>query len=757
MDEEKVIFPPDFPNFDDEQEDFNIEDFLFEPDPSKIRDISDYDQETDWIPRIDRFGEYLGDGILEPRRKIVKAVFHGFYEDLDKNSEIHLLNNNQLSFVSSSPVILVKEILDPLQIICFNADMLIFEEKSTIANAGPWIASNLNLEGYAPKNKFLIQCFELLRLTHLKYEMAEQMKYLALVALDKIIITNDNFSLISANLLYFILNQKNTGSNDSLDRIEVPIFYSFTKNELLEFQEHFLKLSQSLIVKNYIKFLTELSNVISNHESVLNRELNTSVDSSTGEVVQLIYDDFLDSLQPSFLQFFISGELIQTLHRVYYDRMAEYYNSVFVKLKYLDNTSLQTMAELRILMLSNSTQLYKNLTWGPSLLFLNLAYCFLKINQKLKSLELQNNSHFFINTRRDYIQLLISYSSTLQAINKPEYNLQILEVGKQVVLSNYSANQEKIDYIEYLFFTYYVINIKSNLNKDISEELNFLISYLSNLSQDIIHTPRLTDEIIETGINIFGEFIPKFGYEKIEKLITICPNEVMYILYRRELHHEIPDLQYLIKISQFLLDISEGKSVHSYIYPVEYNYTRDRLVLFINLFSFYFQLGDTLKIEKLRERFTTEFVDKLDFEVFQELNQATLSEKEFINFLLQKSTPQKIYLDTSLVYSLKIRIAITEYLQNGDLSNLIIELKDIILNENNILNFRPKLEGLKLIYRILLRENTNLDLEEVRSEIEEYYHKYSLNKEELSLNPISDSELNHFIPISLTVFLAPLK
>ena len=762
MDEENFIFPSDLPELNTDSESFNIEDYLFEPDPSKIKDISNFDQESDWIPRLDRFGEYLGDGILEPRKKIVKAVFHGFYEDLDENSNIHLLKDKGLSFISSSPEISFKEISDPIHIITYNADVLFWNHELKVDEGSPWITTNLDLIKYKPEEKFLIQCFELVRFSHLTYELAERLKHLAIVSTSQIQIENQNYELLSVSLYYFVLLEAyNSQKLTKLDLIEIPVCYSFSKKLLDENYNLFKTISSHQEVNNYEYFLIEFSKLFEDPQNLLRVELSSPLNTSNGDIALELYLNYIKNIKIPLLKLIIIGELISRLYRVFPERITDIYETDLRDQLNLNKDFLGCLTSIRQILVLKSLFLYYDYIWAPSALYVNLAFCYINQNRKIEALNCLLYSNLYIYSKVDYIQILFPYADLLKSFNKTEFYFKLSNEAFNYLFGNLDAEErfERISFIEYIFLIYYQMHYKLDMNKPITKELNWLIGYMVMYSKTTPNLPTIPEEILVEGINIFEEFIGQFGYDAISLLVKVCPSDVFYTMYRIELQKEQPDLLYLIAINEYILTLTAGNTDHSVLFPRRQNYTRDRLIHYINLFVIYYAIHKIDQVERLKKEFTFEFSTKMDTEVYNELIEAISSESSLELFLIESSIPSKIALDQSIIYYLRIKRNIVSYFENGNLQTLLDSLLDTVNIVSKFGNYRSRFEGLKLIYQVAIRKETNINLKEkLKKQIDLIIQKYNLDPAEADLFPITDDVLRQYLnPSLIPIFLSPIK
>ena len=759
MDKENIIFPLDFLELDDEPEDFNIKDYLFEPNPNNIKDISDYDTESDWIPRIDRFGDYIGDGILEPRRKIVKAVFHGFYEDLNKNSEFQLLKDSQLTFVSSSPAITFKEISDPVHIMCYNEDVLYYNEDFRLHESDCWGKTNFPSVSYNPHEKFLLHTFELIRLLHPSYKLAEFIKLLSIFSISKLGINGENYFSYSTAIVHFALERDMGFLNEKINLHEYPIYLAVSKSEIIDKSREVNGLFQSEEFRSLISFRKAIFENVKDSDNLTTYELASQLDKELGSRILSIYQDYLESINNSILKQFISIEMIIRLYRVFPDRIPLLFHEIISETTVVKVSEL-LLEDLRSIFLMGTAYLYKNFQWGWSLVFNIIASCHFLNGDYLECIQLCSKSNVFIQSKRDFFQILFTYCEVLRELRLFDYIMKILEQTEIMIFERIKdrTSDTQLEFIEYYLLMQFVFPIKLLANRNIEDELNLVLRNLVDSYKLKANTQKIGDHIDDLGHELFEHYVHSLRFDDVTILLKSFPIDLLYIFYQLELNQELPDLDNLVKISLLHLSLSEELHVYSYSYPITYNYTQERVVHFINLFVFYYITGQIEEIQNLKIKFKEETKNKIEFIEFKEILESISSEKKLDSFILNSNvlTP---FIDRSLIYYLRIKELISIYLQNHDKLNFINKLTELIEIAKGLGSFRPYFEGLKLLYGMILSESGyTLIKNKIHDELKDYVLRYGLEWFEIPKEPLSDEELRKYSSKQkISIFLSPIR
>ena len=763
MDEENLIFPPDIPELNADSEPFNIEDYLFELDTSKIRDISDYDQESDWIPRLDRFGEFLGDGILEPRRKIVKAVFHGFYEDLKENSEVIPIGKNLITFISDCRPFRISESVGPIHLFSYNKDVLIDKDR-IIASSKPWISSNLTLKDFNINERFILQCFEIARLTHISQETAELIKILSILTTDHFNLTENNFELIAVSLFHFVTTSKEIEirCNWKLeDSLEIPIYFGFNHLDITSKQFKFENIYLGSEYSKYRTFKNKLVELNAGKGLAVHYKFKDDVDISYQNDIISVYSKFLTQAANQFLKELVLGEFITLNRSIFRENALSIFNKKFkgsINLlkgrKWLDF--------IRLVVSMECSHIYRNMIWGYFFLYTLLATNSYLLNRRLQGISFSTKAHVFTTNRRDYIQSLYSYSILLRSLKQHKFNYKILNQNYNFLFIDFQRDkfQHLLDFAEYSLIIYYIIPSRIFVNQEITSEIKHVIGYLSYHSKlRNLSVPSISNEYEFLGLELLSEFVDDFGYESLKKVIASRSIELFYLIYRAELLQESPDIEKIISVSELILILCEDRNTFSEIYPIPYDFTNERIIHYLNLFIFYLFLPNYDKYNLLETQFHEEFEDKIDAELFQSLSTAIRSEGDLINYL-QSDNILKMMADPSVIHFIELRELIMMYFETNNLEDLILNLLSLIKSTIKFETFRPKLEVIKLTLRLMMRDMNRFENQiiSLKDELNSLIHEFTLDLTESEISMISDNELITIIGLNnLSVFLSPIR
>ena len=750
------------------EQQFQIEDYLFEPNIDKIREVSDFDVDKGFIPRIDVFGDFIGDDILDKRQQLTKAVFHGFYEDLTEDSEVQLFDEVSNRSFRNSQNSLLRDLDGPKHILCYNYDILIDDNDRYIKGSDSWISSNLNMSNYTPEMKFIVHCFELLRLTHLDRELAELLKFLTYHYYAKLNITEANYLETALALFNYVMEFVRASNrleyydtNLDLNYIEIPLFYSFSKKSIVERLQYMSKIIDTEEIEEFIEFKLEIKGLIVNEEGFQTYELRSNLDSTVGRKLLDVYYSYLEKLDESSFRVLLVGEVIMRFYLVFPEEVIGTMLPYFNKISDEFQPSLRTLEDVRLIGLEGSEFLYKNFTWGLSYLYNILTSQTLYYGDKLIPMDYLIKTYLITQTRRDYIQFLFTYSEVLQRNYSFKLRNSILTSANQYLFSDEIGLDTISTYsrLEHHLQTYYVIPSKLLMRMDIKEDLVKLINrmYFALLAKKESIKP-LSNEILNNGLEIIEEFLENKETEKISLILNSRSVEIFDIFYRIELYSEAPKISKLLQISEYYLKLTENQNLLSYLYPINYNHTPTRIAHILNLCVLYHISGDLERVEDLKMDFEKEFSNKIDPIFFSKIKDSMLSEELLVEIITNNSLGTT-RIDRSMIYYLKIRKSISNYFVHKSRKHLLDNLLEILHNTNQFENYRPKIEGLKLVYRIMLGENASeQDRSEIKEKLMTLIRTFDLSEDELIEDYISDNELKVFSSFEyIPKMLAPIN
>ena len=736
------------------EQEFLIEDYLFEPDINKIQEISDFDSDNGFIPRLDVFGDFIGDDILDTRQKVTNAVFHGFYEDLADDSEVQVLGQEKYHSFHGSKSIQLKELPNPVQILSYNYDVLIMGNDRYIKGSDPWITSNLNMSNYSPEMKFLIQCFELIRLTHLNINMAELIKFLAFHHFTNLNITNDNYQLTSLAIFEFTIKKANeldyinySNSSSRLNYMEFPLFYSFSKRSIFDRVDEIQKIISKTEVKDYIEFKNNIHQLVESEENLLTFDLSKNLDTTIAKNLLDVYYNYLERLKPSLFRTHLIGEIVLRFYRVLTEEAITTMFPLLNKEMRFASNSIKVLEDIRQIEMMQSEFIYKNFTWGLSYLFNVVAGYFILIEKKIEGIDHLFKSHLMIRTRRDYIQFLYIYTTVLRSKQKYIYQNKILHDANEFLFPKLQVSHVKAirPRIEHMLQVYTIIPAKLQLGQEITADIRNLFEHIYYTVYPIREsiTP-MSQEMLDVGLSLFENYIDVVDYDKLALVLNSRSVEILDILYRVELYSEHPDFLKILHISEYFLKLTEDQDIYSYVYPIKYNYTYIRLTYMLNVCVMYHLNGASELIQELKSKFEIEFSHKIDSHIYSRLKDAFTDADLLIETIMDNSLDSQS-IDRSMVYFLKLRNAINNYFADKDRDILIEELLQLIVEARSFENYRPKIEGLKLVYRLMLSQTAiNYEVIEIKNELISTLKMFNLDPEEMEIGIISDNELMNF-------------
>lgn len=753
--------------YEDMDPEFQIEDYIFEPDVNKISSISNLEYKIDFIPRMDAFGDYLGDDIFKKRQMTQHVVFHGFYEDLKPESEITILDNHASPSFSGTMKTALKHIEHPIHLICYNHDIVISGEQELKRGKEPWITSNQDLDNYPAHMKFIIQCFELLRLTHLDIEYAEFIKFLAFQCSTKLEITNENYSEYSAALLYSILYKNGDSKindflkkNVELNFIEYPVFYSFDKKSIFSKADEITSILNQDEVVEFSNFKSDISNLVVNEENIF-YELSSQIDSILAKSLLDVYFSYLEKINKTDFSLIIAGEIILRFYRVFLD---EAIGTVFpfIQEKIKQNPVLVSLMDcLRTYTLDGTEYLYKNFLWGFSYLYNIVSAYYMIPKPSLNSVDYLVKAHLSITTRRDYIQLLIAYYDFLELSKKVELIEKTLQLANSYLFGDEWTSEKGKFYsrIEHVLHVNYIIPSKMRMRIDSKDEI---LKLLNRIHEGMLHKtksfPQLSEDAIVLGLELLSKYVDTRDYDKMLVILNSRSIELFRIFYRMELYSESPDLLRIIKIGEYILKATKSQAVYSYLYPTKFNFTYLRVVFIINLSVMYRLTGEHDKLEVLITEYENEFSNKIDEVAYTKIKYS-LSDEEVLYDLIADQTLDPNIIDPSMIYYMQIKKAINQYFTSKNRIALVTEFLQILEVSNKFENYRPKLEGLKLVYRLMLSITDQYpQLMTIKEELMKLVAIYNLNPAEIINQPITDEVLIQFTSIkNLPNILDPIS
>ena len=762
MEEEKLNRDFEFQQeFEDEHpQDLILTDYLFEPDITKLKDISDFDVETDWISRIDRFGAYVGDGILSKRSPITKVVFHGFYEDLTEDVQVYRLADQVFTFHDRNQPISIKKLELPVQVMCYNADVLISEDGREIKNSDVWITPLLDMGRYSVQDKFMLQCFELIRLTRIPQNFAEKMKVMSILCASGLNLTKENFQTAAASLFfYFETHLGNEPSTEIIDKIEWPIFYGFSKGEILCFQEEFEKILKFDDYQRYEQFQLRLAEILESKTDHLQIELYNYLDPFYGEKIYTEYVKLIENVENDFLKLYLFGEFVVGLSRVLPSKVLAYYNSVGCNLIENNSAKLKMIEDLRLLLIKESLLLYDDFIWGPALIFNILGFHSAFKNTKNEGLAFLIKVNAYLQNHRDYIQFLFSYLELLNSIGEIKFTQKILNKTsmylKNLIFPRYPT---LYTYNQFLYFSQFVISQKLLLNQDIRSDIAFIINYILNaIKAKSILLASLPPEIENNGLEILKSYDFGFTDEELRVVIRSRSSELFLALYNLQVMDSKPNFSMIIRITSYFLCITKNLLIYSLIFPKPMDYSRERLKFYFNLFIFYKLENDEIEYSKNVKDFLDEFTDKIDPNLFSEIKAAIINRDHLENFLINNNQINDIDIDKSLIFYLKIKLMIIDYLESKDLEDLIMDINQLLPHLDKYQYFRTNYKILQILYRLILRDkNRSISANSVIDKINQLQKKHNITEKE-NFVAISDAELQEFlIQSEITQFICPI-
>ena len=757
MEEEKLSLPSEFQQQFEEghPQDITLTDYLFEPDISKLKDISDFDVETDWIPRIDRFGEYIGDGIVTERSPITKVIFHGFYEDLSEEAPVYMISGKDLSFHRQSPQISFKKLVLPVHVICYNADLLVTDDSRKIENSDVWITPLLDMKGYSVQDKFVLQCFELIRLTRVPQKIAEKIKSLSILSASVLQLTEENFQVAAVSLIYFIRNRfgKNLDVIDTVDNIDWPIFYGFSKEDILANQVEFELVLKCNDYQRYDLFQQKVSQILGEQTNHLQVELSNYLDTFYGKKVLDVYISLIEDITDEFYKLYLFGEFVVGLSRVLPEMVLDFYYSTGLDVIEQNPVKLNLIEDLRLVLITESLLLYDDFIWGPSLIFNLLGSICNFVYSPQKGLDFLHKANHFLKNPRDHILLLYSYLEIVTKVGEYEYGMKIIENTREFLITK--INEGKIlTYSQYFLLSYFSIRFKQKIQ--FSTDVLYLLQYLLKIAkQHPLTYPPISPENRVKGLEILQNYLPEFENDDLKLLLQIRSGDIFQTLYRTELYSDSPKLDLLLSICEYYLVITKNINIYSNVYRRQFSYSIYRLKTYFNLFAFYFILKDFEQLELYKREFTLEFADMLDSELFQEFLVVLQSESAFFRFIQNPSNIKKYDIDLSLVYFLKIRSILLDYKIHEDLEKLILQMNETIETIPDFIQYRPKYFGLQILYKSLLKSSeAHPNLQSIKKELKKLATEYSVAEEFLDFNILTEENIDDYLsPLRIPYFL----